>query len=132
MPHLLSAPSTVTGYRLAVSFQSDNDRIIVKILIYWCAVLILQQMYTVAKSCTSRRVRVEMVHLQSLLQVYTFHLTGFLGFIIHSCEKRRFWSDCANAQADLNLRSSHMPYGTVFQHADKKNLNVLMELNSAR
>ena len=27
-----------------------------------------------------------------------------------TCEQRRLWSDCANAQADLRLRWSHKPY----------------------
>ena len=32
--------------------------------------------------------------------------------LIPNCDQWRFWSDCENAQADLNLRWSHMPKGT--------------------
>ena len=53
------------------------------------------------KAQISRYIRVFVVRMKKLC---------ILGY--PKCAQRRFWSDCANAQTDLNLRWAHMSEGT--------------------
>ena len=50
-------------------------------------------------------------HPRSLIRVFVVRLRKFCSI----WAQWRFWSDCANAQADLNLRWSHMSDGYVFR-----------------
>ena len=55
---------------------------------------------------------VRQTHPRSLIRVFVFRLKKLCILDISKCAQWRFWSDCANAQADLNLRWSHMGEGT--------------------
>ena len=46
-------------------------------------------------------------HPPSLIRVFAVSSMGSSGPKLSSCGKRRLWSDCAGAQADLSLRWAH-------------------------
>ena len=51
-------------------------------------------------------------HSRSLIRVFVVHmkkLCAALKLGYPNCAQWRFWSDCANAQTDLNLRWANMP-----------------------
>ena len=49
---------------------------------------------------------------RSLIRVFVGRMKKLCTLGYPKCAQRRFWSDCANAQADLNLRWAHMSDGT--------------------
>ena len=51
-------------------------------------------------------------HLGSLIRVFHVRMQKFCILGCPKCAQGRFWSDCANAQADLNLRWAHTCEGT--------------------
>ena len=51
-------------------------------------------------------------HLRSLIRAFIVRMKKLCIRWYPKCAKRRFWSDCANAQADLNLRWTHISKGT--------------------
>ena len=51
-------------------------------------------------------------HLRSLFRAFIIRMKKLCILGYPKCAKWRFWSDCANAQADLNLRSAYMSEGT--------------------
>ena len=61
--------------------------------------------------CASNEDSDQPAHPRSLIWVFALRIEKLciLGYL--KCAQRRFWSDCANAQADLNLRWAHMPEG---------------------
>ena len=56
----------------------------------------------------------QLAHSRSLIRVFVVRMkkVWILGY--PKCAQWRFWSDCANAQADLNLRWAHMSKGTFY------------------
>ena len=42
-------------------------------------------------------------HLRSPIGIFTRHISDSHGCKVSSCGQRRFWSECADAQVDLNL-----------------------------
>ena len=57
--------------------------------------------------CAQQRFRSACDFAQSDQNNHWAHLDS-QGCKVSSCERRSLWSDCANAQADLSLRSAHM------------------------
>ena len=53
-------------------------------------------------------------HLRSLIRVFALCAKKLCIFGYPRCAQWRFWSDCANAQADLNLRWAHDDDGTFY------------------
>ena len=53
-------------------------------------------------------------HQRSLTRVFAVHMKKLCMLGYPKCAQWRFWSDCANAQADLNLRRSHMSERYIF------------------
>ena len=51
-------------------------------------------------------------HSCNLIRVFVVHMKNCCIPGYPKCAQGRFWSDCANAQADLNLRWAHMSKGT--------------------
>ena len=51
---------------------------------------------------------------RSLIRVFVVRMKAVCILGYSKCVYWRFWSDCANAQADLNVRSAHMSQGTFF------------------
>ena len=51
------------------------------------------------------------VHPCSLFRVFADRMKKLCVIDHYKCAQWRFWSDCANAQADLNLRWAHMSEG---------------------
>ena len=51
-------------------------------------------------------------HPRSLIRVFVVHLKNSCIFGYSNFARKRFWSDCENAQADLNIRWAHMSEGT--------------------
>ena len=49
---------------------------------------------------------------RSLIRVFVVRMKKFCILDYPKCAQRRFRSDCANAQSDLNLRWEHMSDGT--------------------
>ena len=47
-------------------------------------------------------------HPRSLIRVFVVRMKTICILGYPKCAQLRFWSDCANAQADLNLRGAHM------------------------
>ena len=47
--------------------------------------------------------------------MFTGHMLDSQGYNVSSSGQRRFWSDCADAQANLSVRCAHTPEGT-FTH----------------
>ena len=50
-------------------------------------------------------------HPHSLIRVFVVCEKTLCSLCYRKCAQWRVWSDCANAQADLNLRSAHMSEG---------------------
>ena len=53
-------------------------------------------------------------HPRSLIRVFVIRMDKRCILCYLNCAKWRFWSDCANAQADLNLRWAHTSEGILF------------------
>ena len=51
------------------------------------------------------------VHSRSLIRIFYVRMKNFCILSYSKCAKWRFWSDCAKAQADLNLRWARMSEG---------------------
>ena len=51
-------------------------------------------------------------HPRCLIRVFVVRMKKLCILAYPKCGQWRFWSDCANAQADLNLRWPHMSEGT--------------------
>ena len=51
---------------------------------------------------------------RSLIRVFVVRMKTVCILSYPKCVYWRFWSDCANAQDDLNVRSAHMSKGTFF------------------
>ena len=51
-------------------------------------------------------------HPRSLIRVFAVRMTKLCILGYPTCAKWRFWSACANAQADLNLHWAHLSKGT--------------------
>ena len=49
---------------------------------------------------------------RSVIIVFIVRLKKLWTYSYPKCAQRRFWSDCANAKSDLNLRWAHMSKGT--------------------
>ena len=47
-------------------------------------------------------------HSRSLFRIFTGHILDIKGCKVSPWGQRRLWSDCADAQVDLNLRCSHV------------------------
>ena len=52
-------------------------------------------------------------HSCSRIRVYIVHMKKLCTLGYPKCTQWRFWSDCTNAQADLNLHWAHMTEGTL-------------------
>ena len=52
------------------------------------------------------------VHSRSVIRVFVVRIKKLCTLGYPNCVQRRFWSDCANAQADLNLRWAHTSEST--------------------
>ena len=50
-------------------------------------------------------------------EVFAVHMKKLCNSAILKCAQWRFWSDCANAQADLNIRWVHMYKGSFSEFA---------------
>ena len=62
------------------------------------------------KACVTSKSSDQPVHLLSLAKATVYpSLDGPVG-VEGTCDQRRLWSDCADAQADLSLRWSHKCY----------------------
>ena len=72
------------------------------------------------------------VHPRSLIWVFVLRMKKrcILGF--PKCAQWRFWSDCANAQSDLNLHWTHMTEGTISDFAAAKVLRLVFYFRSVR
>ena len=57
--------------------------------------------------CAPSKDSVQPGHPPSLIRVFGVHLMGSWGPKLPSCGQRRLWSDWADIQADLSLRSEH-------------------------
>ena len=63
---------------------------------------------------TQISLRIRAVWLESSLFAWRHCILGY-----PKCAQWRFWSECADAQADLNLRWAHMSEGTFSDVADQ-------------
>ena len=69
-------------------------------------------------------------HLRCLTRVFIVRLMKLCILGYPKYAQQRFWSDCANAQADLNLRWSHMSEGTFSDvMANLRNRKILLRSN---
>ena len=50
-------------------------------------------------------------NVRSIIKVVVFCMQKLCILDDPKCAQKRFWSDCTNAQGDLNLRWAHMPEG---------------------
>ena len=66
----------------------------------------------VLRTCAPSGYSNQSAHSHSLIRIITWRVMYSQGCKVSSCGQRRFWSDCANTQADLNLRWAHMSEGT--------------------
>ena len=57
---------------------------------------------------TQRRLRSDCAKMRSLTWILTECILDSQRCIVSLCGQRRFWSDCANVQADLSLRWAHV------------------------
>ena len=62
-------------------------------------------------------------HSCSLIKVFVVRMNKILHHWLSKMRPVWFWSDCAYAQADLNLRSAHMSEGT-FSHVEAQSFLV--------
>ena len=67
-------------------------------------------------------------HPRCLIRVFIVRMKKLCILSYLKCAQCRFWSDCANVQADLNLRWSHLSEGT-FSHVDTHMLCYLFVLS---
>ena len=74
-----------------------------------------------------RRLKSACAFLQSYQSLFV-HKKMFCILGDPKCAQWRFWSDCANAQADLNLRWAHMSEGTFSD--DTAYFNVIFSLQT--
>ena len=56
----------------------------------------------------------QLAHPHSLIRVFVEEILHPWLQVYKKYAKRRFWSDCANAQADLNFRQAHVSDGTFY------------------
>ena len=57
--------------------------------------------------CTPNEDSNQPAHARSLIRVFVVGMKNFASLAIRKCAQWRFWSDCANAQADMNFRWAH-------------------------
>ena len=62
---------------------------------------------TYNKICVTRKDSDQPVHPPSMVRGLVFSSLKSPESVESTCDQRRFWSDCADAQADLSLRWSH-------------------------
>ena len=61
--------------------------------------------------CALNSVPNQPTHLRFPFKVFVVHMKKFCILCYAKCAQGRIWSDCANAQADLNLRSAQLSDG---------------------
>ena len=72
----------------------------------------LQRQKTYLRTCAPREDSDQPAHLGSLIRIFTERILNSQWCNVSLCGQRRLWSDCADAQADLSLRLTHMLEGT--------------------
>ena len=65
---------------------------------------------TYNKTCVTSKDLDHSVHPTTMARVLGHHSLDSMEAVHGTCDQRRLWSDCAEAQADLSLRLSHKSY----------------------
>ena len=111
-----AAVSSVSGQRSDCANVSKDQRLRLLHMASWPFLCVSsyepqrQKAYLVA-SATNRIWNLP-AHPHSLSRVFILRMKKPCILCYPKCAKRRFWSDCANAQSDLNLRWAHILEGT--------------------
>ena len=93
-----------------ISCKQENRKIIVLLFQSECAGLNEPGSSKIYKlTCAPIEDSDQAAHLRSLICVFDGRFKGSQGSNVSSGGKLRHWSDCADAQTDLNLQSTHMP-----------------------
>ena len=92
--------------------------------VFYCIIYLYEpaQEKTYNKICVTSKDSDQPVHPPSMT-ILIYPSLGGPDTIEGTCDQRRFWSDCADAQADLSLRWSHKSYCRfcrVLAHIKKK------------
>ena len=77
--------------RLTISFKPAHDK-------------------TYTKTCVTIKDSEQSVHPSSMARILFYPSLNILEAVEETCDQRRLWSDCADAQADQSLRWSHKSY----------------------
>ena len=86
---------------------------------------------TYHKTCVTSKDSGQPVNPPSIARVLVYLSSHSLEAAEGPCDQRRLWSDCADAQADLNLRWSHKSYCR-FCHALAPMVKVLIKKKKTR
>ena len=79
------------------------------------------------KTCVTSRDSDQPVHPSGLARALVYPFLNSLGAVEDACDQRRLWSDCADTQADLSLRSSHK-YKTGIRKYNRVDHDILASL----
>ena len=101
-------------YKACLLKINENDEVAICLFFSYLECLIYESLSEkkYLLTCASNEDSNQPAHPRSLIRAFVVRMKKpcIPGF--PKCDQWRFWSDCANAQADLNLRWAHMSEGT--------------------